>query len=134
MKISECTILVAEDDPASRQLYYDVLTREGYRVLTAVNGIQALAELKDEKVHLLVTDLKMPDMSALEMLPEIRKNQPELPVIVVSAYYRQMQEEFHNKGFEVHFFNKPLNLNVLKAKIVEILNIEKTPPSATGEA
>ena len=63
------TILLAEDEAASRLLYFEELSEQGYRVLTAENGLQALGVLEDEKVDLLLTDIKMPDMHGLEMIP-----------------------------------------------------------------
>lgn len=128
MKASDCTILVAEDEPKARQLYQDVLSREGYQVVTVENALQAIEELKRGDVDLFITDLKMPVMGGVEALPKIRFEHPDLPIIVVTAYYKNMKEEFESKGFDVHFFNKPLNLSVLKAKIADLLHVVKPAP------
>jgi len=122
MEKNPYTILVAEDEPNSRLLYQETLTEAGYRVLSAKNGLEVLAELRDEAVDLLITDLKMPDMSALDMLPQVRKDHPRLPIIVVSAYYRDLQEDFNSKGNEVQaFFNKPVGMAQILRKVAELL-------------
>jgi len=122
------TILVAEDEPNSRILYQDILTEAGYRVITVGNGSEALAELRDEPVDLLITDLKMPDMSALVMLPQLRQEYPDLPVIIVSAYYRLLKDEFHTKGYDVQaFFSKPIQMEELLSKIKELLSLSAKP-------
>jgi CheY-like chemotaxis protein len=73
------TILVADDDESIRELYYDELTEEWYRVLTAGNGLQALGVLEDDRVDLLLTDVKMPNMDANELLPRSRNFTPISP-------------------------------------------------------
>ena len=84
-----------------------------------------LAELKEGSFDLLITDLKLTEMSALETLPEVRKKYPNLPVVVVSGYYVNMVEEFDQKGFNVDmFFNKPLSLSVLMKAVGNILGVE----------
>jgi CheY-like chemotaxis protein len=115
------TILVAEDEAASRFLYTEELEEAGFRVLTAENGLQVLGTLEDQPVDLLVTDIKMPDMHAMEMIPLVRQEHPDLPIIVASAF-KGMEDDFALKGFKISgFFSKPVNLESLKKKIREIL-------------
>lgn len=114
------TILLAEDEAASRFLYVEELEEAGYRVLTAENGLQVLGILEDVKVDLLMTDIKMPDMHAMEMIPRVRAEHPHLPIIVASAF-KGMEDDFALKGFDISgFFVKPVNMNALKKKIKEI--------------
>ena len=104
------TILIAEDEEASRLLYEMELGEEGYRVLTASNGLQVLGALEDEKVDLLMTDIKMPDMHALEMIPLVREEHPDLPILVVSAF-KGMEQDFNLKGFRISaFLSKPIQM------------------------
>ena len=115
------TILVAEDEEASRFLYFEELSEEGYRVLQAGNGLQVLGTLEDEKVDLLMTDIKMPDMHAEEMIPRVREDFPDLPIIVVSAF-KGMEQAFAQKGFGLSgFFSKPVDMEKLKKKIRGVL-------------
>jgi DNA-binding NtrC family response regulator len=126
MKCSDFTILVAEDEPGLRKIYEKSLSAEGYRMILAESGARALAELHESPVDLLITDMKMETMSALEMLPIIKQDHPKLPVIVVSGRYAGFEEDFRKKGFAnvVTFFQKPLNMDLLKKKIRQILKIE----------
>jgi DNA-binding NtrC family response regulator len=73
--------------------------------------------------------MKMKNMSALELLPIIQQDHPNMPVIVVSGRYDGLMDDFKKKGFDnvEMFYQKPLNMDVLKQKIREILKIEKSP-------
>ena len=79
-------ILVADDDAVIREGLRRILTAEGYDVETVSNGRAALDRLEQERFKLLVTDLKMPGMSGLEVLESIRTRQPELPVVLITGY------------------------------------------------
>ena len=79
-------ILVADDDAVIRKGLHRVLTAEGYEVETVSNGRAALDRLEQKRFKLLVTDLKMPGMSGLEVLASIRTCQPELPVVLITGY------------------------------------------------
>jgi DNA-binding response OmpR family regulator len=115
------TILVAEDEEASRFLYEEELKDEGYKVLAAENGLQVLGYLEDVPVDLLMTDVKMPDMHALEMIPRIRVENKELPILVLSAF-KGMENDFTLQGAGIQgFFAKPVNMSVLKDKIRDLL-------------
>ena len=79
-------ILVADDDAVIRKGVLRILTEEGYEVETVSNGRAALERLEVTQFKLLVTDLKMPGMSGLEVLKSIRTFQPELPVVLMTGY------------------------------------------------
>ncbi len=79
-------ILVADDDAVIREGLRRVLSAEGYQVEAVSNGRAALERLEEKKFKLLVTDLKMPGMSGLEVLRSIRTLQPELPVVLITGY------------------------------------------------
>lgn len=120
--MKKISILVAEDEPGFRLLYEAEFQDEGWRVVTAENGLQVLGYLEDESFDLLVTDIKMPDMHALEMLPRVREEHPALPVIVVTAY-GGVEDDFTLKSCKIAaYFRKPVDFSALKAKIREILS------------
>jgi len=115
------TILIAEDEKASVFLYTEELIEAGYRTVTAETGYQALGMLEDEPVALLVTDIKMPDMDAFELIPRVREQFPHLPIIVVSAF-KNKKEEINAMNLNISgFFTKPVDMDALKKKIAEIL-------------
>jgi two-component system response regulator GlrR len=121
--------MVAEDDPGTQKIYEKSLSAEGYKVIMAESGARVLAELAETSADLLITDMKMKNMSALELLPIIQQDHPNMPVIVVSGRYDGLMDDFKKKGFDnvEMFYQKPLNMDVLKQKIREILKIEKSP-------
>jgi two-component system, OmpR family, response regulator TctD len=125
MKCSDFTLLFAEDNSAIQKIYSKTFTQEGYRVLTCEHGARVLADLKEEKVDLLVTDLEMPGMNTLDLFPILKKEFPRLPVVVVSGHYKDLQKDFLDRGYAVAaFLSKPTEVSALKIKIREILKID----------
>lgn len=80
------TILVVEDTELLRRIYTDKLTQEGYQVRSAADGLECLAELRANKVDLVLLDLIMPRMSGLEALEAIKSDPrtKDVPVIILS--------------------------------------------------
>ena len=81
------TILVVEDSITSRMLLKNILETSGYRVKTAVDGIDAISQLKTEKFDAVVSDVDMPRMNGFNLTEKIRgdKKMAELPVVLVTA-------------------------------------------------
>jgi DNA-binding NtrC family response regulator len=124
MNRTDFKILIAEDDPGARRLYEKAFKQEGYETVLVEAGGQMLAELEENDFDLVITDLKLQGMSALEALPLIRKKKPQLPIIVVSGYYVNLVEEFNQKGFNVNLFlNKPLSMADLKKGVRRVLGL-----------
>jgi DNA-binding response OmpR family regulator len=78
------TILVADDDCEIVRAIQKLLEMEGYRVLTAGNGIEALEYLVEEEVHLIILDIMMPKMDGLSAMMRIRENK-NIPILLLSA-------------------------------------------------
>jgi two-component system response regulator GlrR len=124
MKKSDITILIAEDNPYSMLLYEEELTDEGYKIQSAKNGLEALNILGKEKVDLLITDVNMQEMNAIEMIPRVRDKFPNMPIVIISGYYKTLPEELSSRGYEVQLFiNKPVDMAFLKEKIPQILQL-----------
>ncbi len=85
-------ILVVDDEEAIRSLYKMELEDAGFEVETADSGSQALEKLETFKPDLVTLDIKMPGMSGLEVLSEIRKISKDLPIILCSAYGEYKQD------------------------------------------
>jgi len=127
MKPSDCTILFAEDNPSILALYKKAFTKDGFQVIGCDNAAQAMAEIQDEKVDLLVTDLAMPAANTFDLFHFLKEKFPKLPVIIVSGKYPDMKGDFLDKGYKVQaFLQKPVELTALKAKVMEILKIDPT--------
>lgn len=80
------TVLLAEDDAPSRQIYYTVLDAEGYRVIEVPDGQSALEVLSSEPVDVLLTDVMMPGMTGIELLERARQIRPDLRAIVMTGH------------------------------------------------
>jgi len=78
-------ILVIEDEPALLSLMDDLLTCAGYAVSPAENGRIAMEILRQNAVHLVITDLVMPEQEGIETIRKIRGLQPNLPIIAMSG-------------------------------------------------
>ena len=80
------TILVVDDEKSVRESLNKVLSKEGYRVLEAESGEEALSICRKEFVNLVLTDLKMPEIDGLELLKALKLLQPDVAVVMMTAY------------------------------------------------
>jgi len=80
------TVLVVDDERVIRDGCQRFLTKEGYHVLTATNGQEALDILGHEPVNVILCDLKMPIMGALEVLDEVTVHYPHVPLIIITGH------------------------------------------------
>ncbi len=106
--MSHPSILVVDDEPNSLFGICQVLTDEGFHTLSAENGKKALEILQTDLVNCIVTDVKMPDLTGMELLLEVKKTHPHIPVILITAYGSvTMAVEALKKG-AFYFFEKPI--------------------------
>src|SRR5579863_2247281 len=83
---SNASILVIDDEAGIRESLEVLLTLEGYQVRMAGDGVQGLRILELENFDLVLLDLALPGQSGLELLPQIKERQPELPILMLTAY------------------------------------------------
>ena len=81
------TILVVEDDEEMRSLLQDFLKDEGYESDSADNGSEAVRKLTEQPFDLIITDIRMPGLTGLDILAAVKKLEPEVPVIVITAFW-----------------------------------------------
>ena len=121
------TILIVDDDAASRKLLREILTEENYDVVEAADGLIALALLEKRAVHLLIADRSMPGLGGLELLTKIREKNIMVPALMVSAYG---EESFWSQAIglgAVDYLLKPFKAeDVLKAAQKAMNNTKKT--------
>jgi signal transduction histidine kinase len=120
--MTAANILVIDDEPGIRNLLSSELARQGYRVLTASNGAEALEMIGREKYQVALCDLKMPGMSGLELLGAIRQRDPGVEVIVLTGYATVETAVAAMKKGAYDFVQKPFNLDeilVLVEKSIE---------------
>jgi DNA-binding NtrC family response regulator len=110
-------ILVVDDDKVSCQLFTEVLEGEGYDVHRAHSGEEALDRLRQEAYELLVVDVRMPGITGIDVTRTVRREQPSVPVIVMTAFgsIETAVEAIQEGAYD--YVSKPMNLDELK-KIV----------------
>ena len=79
-------ILIVDDNPNMASLLSDMLEIFDYQSVQADDGDKALAELDKGKFSLVITDMRMPNMSGMELLEKIKEKNPKLPVVLISGY------------------------------------------------
>lgn len=80
------SILLVDDNLNGIKARKIILEEQGYRVVTALNGLDALDLFTQQKFDLVVTDYKMPKMDGLELIMNLRTLRPELPIVLISGY------------------------------------------------
>ncbi len=118
-------ILCIDDDQSLILLYHEELSEEGYKVVVAKDGKEALAKFEKEKPHLIVMDIRMPIMNGIEALTAMLGKDRQVPVILNTAY-PQYRENFMTWGAEAYLI-KSSDLTGLKKKIREILDKRQKP-------
>jgi DNA-binding response OmpR family regulator len=118
-------ILVVDDDKNTRYLMETVLTNEGFKVFTAVNGREALKCLDNEHIDLIVLDIMMPEMDGYEFTETIRLTNADMPILMVSA--KQLAED-RKKGFVLgidDYMTKPVDSEEFLLRIKALLRRAK---------
>ncbi|HET9932508.1 MAG TPA: ATP-binding protein [Polyangiaceae bacterium] len=117
------TVLVVDDDDGVRQLMSDVLALRAYRVLNAKNGRHALGVVEEHAgdIHLLVTDVVMPEMGGLELAQRLRRRYPGIRVLFVSGYSDDPEALTAPKAPHTHFLPKPFAPGELTRLVCAIL-------------
>lgn len=106
------TILLVDDEEFVRRMMRRILGAAGHRVLEAEDGLQALRTLDRDatSVRLVISDVAMPRMSGDELAAELRVRWPEIPILLISAYAR-------NVTSDVDFLAKPFDSETLLSRV-----------------
>lgn len=121
MERTKKAVLVVDDDPKSLKLLALKLTQEGYRVITAQSGGDALDVLRLEKPGLVLLDMLMPDMSGIEVLKKIKKLQPDIPVAMVTSVWDKDEVEKCREAGAYEYVTKPVDMHHLKMVVLSKL-------------
>jgi len=108
------TILIIDDEKGLLEVLNVVFRKEGYEVKTATSGAEGLDILNSKSVDLVITDIRMPHMSGMEILRYVKENQPEVPVIVITAYGSIQQAVEALKAGALDYIVKPFDVEELK--------------------
>jgi len=114
--------MIIEDDEAMRSLLEDFFEEEGFETDSASNGADALRILSKDHLDLIVTDIRMPGLTGLDILPGLRRLKPETPIIVMTAFG---SEEVRRRSLErgaTTYLEKPIHLSQLRTLIHEMIS------------
>lgn len=107
-------ILIVDDEQSYRQLLSLVFEGDGHTIRTASNGREALALLQIEPADVVISDVRMPDMDGIEMLSSLRETQPDLGVVLMTAFASvETAREAFKLGAD-DFIQKPFDVEELK--------------------
>ena len=118
------TVLAVEDNKDVRRMAAQILRRQGYRVLEAANGGEALlvCEKLKEEIHLLLTDVVMPGMSGRELAQRLSFLRPEMKILYMSGYSDDSIASYGILNEKVGFIPKPFSLEALVNRVREVLD------------
>ena len=119
------TILIVDDDESIRITLKNIIDYEGYGCLLADDGIDALEQLTDNKIDLVLLDLRLPRMNGMDVLKEAKKTNPNLPVIIVSGQGTIKLAVEATKLGAYDFIDKPLSADRIMLTIRNALEMSK---------
>ena len=115
-------VLIVEDDEGMRSLLKDFLEGEGYTADVANDGLEVFRKISAGAFDLVITDIRMPGLSGLDILSAIKKFQPQLPVIVITAFGGE--EVYHRslaRGAD-GYLEKPIHFDKLRTLINDLVS------------
>ena len=126
-------ILLVDDDESVRKALAAVLENKGYIVETAENGRQAIEKSKTGFYHLVLIDVRLPDMEGTRLLSEMRDTTPKMVKIIVTGYPSlENAVEAANKAADAYVI-KPFNVDDLLSKIRESLDKQRDARRVTEQ-
>jgi len=114
-------ILVVDDDENLRWVLKTQLEEMGYSVSTVIDGEQALAVIEKDPPALILTDLKMPGLSGLELLDRIRPDYPEMPVVIITAFATIQNAVQAMRAGAYDYLTKPIDYDELGLVVSRVL-------------
>ncbi|HOC59446.1 MAG TPA: sigma-54 dependent transcriptional regulator [Smithellaceae bacterium] len=114
-------LLIVDDDPSMRMALYESLSSCGYDVVTAENGIDALEKFRQGLFAGVVTDMRMPKMTGMDVLKGVKKISPQTPVILITAYGTVSTAVEAMKEGASEFIMKPFSLDDLEFAVKNVL-------------
>jgi CheY-like chemotaxis protein len=123
MPIEHPTILVIDDEPLVRRLLSNILIKAGYRVLEGQHAGHALdlCQQHPGPIHLLLTDIHMPDMNGRELAAHMRALRPQIRVLYISSDEDGLPATGPNSKEDSAFLLKPCSPDALRSKVREVL-------------
>lgn len=116
------TILAVDDEPALLDLAREILSQQGYKVICAHSGEQALNILATESIDLLISDVIMPEMNGYQLAKEVIKKYPKVKIQLVSGFSGENHKELVDHDLRQNLLHKPYGSDVLLARVRTLLD------------
>jgi len=126
------TVLVVDDDGTQRKLIASYLASRGYVCCEAASAEEAVSVLQEQPIHMVIMDVRMPGMSGLEALREIRKSFPVLPVLLITAYADVRDAVAAIKDGALDYLAKPIDLRELSVAVEDAIGSTGAPSKPTS--
>jgi ATP-dependent Lon protease len=118
--LNDFHILIVDDEQIARSNLEYVLKKEGYRVRTAENGLEALKELKNYEFELILTDLKMEKMDGIQLLESAKRIAPNTEIVLITGFATVSSAVDALKKGAAHYLPKPIDLEELRSTVRQI--------------
>lgn len=128
--MSEKKIVVVDDDESIRKTFFLIL-HKNYQVYLARDSREALQRFKKAKIDLIIADIKLPNISGIEMITRFRESGYQGEVILISAYPDLINFDELARLSISHFFVKPLDLDAINQSVDFLLNSKKITEKRT---
>jgi two-component system, OmpR family, alkaline phosphatase synthesis response regulator PhoP len=125
MSNNETTILLVEDEENLHEALKLNLELEGYNIVSAMDGMQALKALQNQYFDLMILDIMLPEMDGIEVLETIRIQNNELPVLILSAKNTSADRVLGLKKGADDYLTKPFNLEELLLRVQKLIEKNK---------
>lgn len=125
------SILIVDDELSMREFLRILLEKEGHLVVTAANGLLALEQTEKQAFDLVVTDIRMPGMTGLELLAHLKQHQPDMAVIMITAFASPDDAVAAMKNGAFDYITKPFNVDEIKTVVRSSLK-KKQQPNTTS--
>ncbi len=114
-------ILIVDDNPNMSSLLAEMLEVFDYESIRAGDGMEAIEKVEKNDISLVITDMRMPKMSGLDLLRKIKETKPEIPVVVISGY--ALDDEGSNllSNMADGFLNKPFKMADIEALLKQVI-------------
>lgn len=135
MKKKDIKILLVDDEPDILEIVGYNLLQEGYQIVTAANGREAVAKAKSELPQLIIMDVMMPEMDGMEACESIRKI-PELSNVIIAFLTARSEDYSQVAGFDAgadDYINKPIKPKLLVSKVKALLRRLKSEEKQNSE-
>jgi len=111
------SVLIVDDERSMRDFLKILLEKEGHEVTTAVSGASALDILEKQSVDVIVSDIRMPGMTGIELLETVKEFSPDLPMIMITAFASPDDAVLAMKNGAFDYISKPFNVDEIKSVI-----------------